>query len=90
LKRGGERCCSGHTDEQRGMELGDEEEKEELASPDIGAGDKDIIFGARGGDRGPVAAVAGNRRGEAVTGPRQRGRVCACSDRGARLSGRCN
>jgi hypothetical protein len=44
----------------------------------------------RGGDRGPAAALAGDRRGEAVIGPCQRGRACAHSDRGARLSGRCN
>jgi hypothetical protein len=72
------------------MERGDEEEKEEFASPGSGAGDKDSIFGARGGGRGPIAAVAGDPRGEAVTGPWQRGRACARSDRGARLSGRCN
>jgi hypothetical protein len=90
LKRRGERCCSGHAEEQRGMEREDEEEKEELASPGSGAGDKDDIFGARGGGRGPASAVAGDRHGEAVTGPRQRGRACARSDRGARLSGRCN
>jgi hypothetical protein len=90
LKRGGERHSSGHIEEQRGMERGDEEEKGELASPGSGAGDKDNIFGARGGGKGPAAAVAGDRRGEAVTGPRQRGCACARSDRGARLSDRCN
>jgi hypothetical protein len=90
LKRGGERRCSGHAEEQRSMERGDEKEEEELASPSSGAGDKDGIFDARGGDRGPAAAVAGDRHGEAVTGPWQRGRACACSDRGAQLSGQCN
>jgi hypothetical protein len=69
LKCGGERCCSEHVEEQCGMERGDEEEKEELASPGSGAGDKDNIFNARGGGRGPTAAVASDRRGEAVTGP---------------------
>jgi hypothetical protein len=72
------------------MERGDGKEEEELASPSSGAGDKDGIFDARGGDRGPAAAVAGDRRGEAVTGPWQRGRACARSDRGAQLSGQCN
>jgi hypothetical protein len=69
LKRGGERCSSGHVEVQCGMEREDEEEKEELASPGSGAGDKDNIFNARGGGRGPTAAVASDRRGEAVTGP---------------------
>jgi hypothetical protein len=90
LKCGGERCCSGHAEEQRGMEQGNEEEKEELASPGSGVGDKDNIFSARGGGRGPAAAVAGDQRGEAVTGPWQRGHVCARSDQGVRFSGRCN
>jgi hypothetical protein len=35
------------------MERGDEKEEEELASPGSGAGDKDGIFGTRGGGRGP-------------------------------------
>jgi hypothetical protein len=39
---------------------------------------------------GRPKAVAGDRRGEAVTGPQQRGHACGRSDRGARLSGRCN
>jgi hypothetical protein len=72
------------------MEWGDEEEKGELASPGSGAGDKDNIFGTRGGGRGPAAAVAGDRHGEAVTRPQQHGRACTRSDRGAQLSGRCN
>jgi hypothetical protein len=72
------------------MEQGNEEEKEELASPGSGVGDKDNIFSARGGGRGPAAAVAGDQRGEAVTGPWQRGYVCARSDQGVRFSGRCN
>jgi hypothetical protein len=90
LKHGGEQRCSGHIEEQRGMEWGDEEEKEKLASPGSDAGDKDSMFGPRGGGRGPAAAVAGDRRGEVVTGPRQRCRACTHSDRGTRLSGRCN
>jgi hypothetical protein len=90
LKRGGKWHCSGHAEEQRGMERGDENEEEELASLGSGAGDKDGIFDARGGGRGPAAAVAGDRRGEAVTGPRQHGRACAHSDRGTWLSGWCN
>jgi hypothetical protein len=72
------------------MERGDEKEEEELASPGSGAGDKDGIFGTRGGGSGPATAMAGDRRGEAVTEPRQRGRTHARSDRAARLSGRCN
>jgi hypothetical protein len=72
------------------MERGDQKEKEELASPDSGAGDKDSIFGARGGGRGPTALVVGDRCGEAVTGPWQCGRTCARSDRSAHLSGWCN
>jgi hypothetical protein len=83
LNRGGERHCSGHAEEQRGMEWGDEKEEEELASLSSGAGYKDDIFGARGGGRGPAAAVAGDQRGEAVTGPRQRGHAHAHAVTGA-------
>jgi hypothetical protein len=84
LKRGGEWRCSGHAEEQCGMERGDEKEEEELASPGSGAGDTDDIFGARGGGRGPAAAVVGDRRGEAVTGPQQRGHARTHAVTGAR------
>jgi hypothetical protein len=51
LKHGGEQHCSGHVEEQRDMERGDEGEKKELASLGNGAGDNDSIFSARGGGR---------------------------------------